>query len=159
MSAQLTRWTSVTTKKTRTPEGGRGTARDMKEPNSWQHSGTDAGPVPSTPGDAASSPPLPNGANGRDAAGRFAKGNAGGPGNPNAKRVAALRSALLAAVTEEDIQEVVEALVREAKSGNVQATRELLSRVLGPPDAVDLLERIEGLEELLRDVLASRRSA
>ncbi len=38
--------------------------------------------------------PSTNGANGRDAAtGRFLAGNSGGPGNPYAERVAALRSA------------------------------------------------------------------
>jgi hypothetical protein len=42
--------------------------------------------------------------NGRTALGRFAKGNAGGPGNPHAKRVTALREALLAAVTDADIK-------------------------------------------------------
>lgn len=104
-------------------------------------------------------PPSGNGPDGRDAAGRFVKGNPGGPGNPYAKLVAALRSALLAAVTEEDIREVIQALVREAKNGNVSAARELLGRVLGPPEAVDLLQRVEGLEDLLREILASRRTA
>ena len=100
--------------------------------------------------------PFPDG---RDAAGRFTQGNPGGPGNPYTKQVAALRSALLAAVSEEDIREVVQALVREAKGGNVSAARELLGRVLGPPEAVDLLQRVEGLEEILREVLAARRPA
>jgi hypothetical protein len=69
--------------------------------------------------------------NGRTALGRFAKGNAGGPGNPHAKRVTALREALLAAVTDADIKAVARALVARAKAGEVAAARELLDRVLG----------------------------
>jgi len=69
--------------------------------------------------------------NGRTATGHFAKGNAGGPGNPHAKRVAALREALLAAVTEADIVAVAKVLVARAKAGEVPAIRELLDRLLG----------------------------
>jgi hypothetical protein len=75
--------------------------------------------------------PSPNGANGRDDKGRFGKGNAGGPANPHAARTAQLRSALMDAVTDDDIQAVAQTLVREARQGNVQAGRELLDRVLG----------------------------
>ena len=69
--------------------------------------------------------------NGRTASGRFAKGNAGGPGNPHAKRVTALRNALLAAVTEADIKAVAAALVARAKAGEVAAAREVLDRLIG----------------------------
>lgn len=69
--------------------------------------------------------------NGRTALGQFAKGNAGGPGNPHGKRVAALREALIAAVTEADIKAVAKALVARAKAGEVAAARELLDRLLG----------------------------
>src|SRR5258708_2822640 len=41
---------------------------------------------------------------GRDGSGRFAKGNKGGPGNPFARRVGRLRSALLEVVTEEKLK-------------------------------------------------------
>lgn len=70
-------------------------------------------------------------ANGRTARGRFAKGNPGGPGNPHARRVAALRTALLASVTERDVKQVAQALVKRAKQGDVPAVRELLDRLLG----------------------------
>ena len=69
--------------------------------------------------------------NERDGHGRFTKGNPGGPGNPHAAQVAQLRSALLDAVTTEDVQAVARRMVEEAKAGNVQAGRELLDRVLG----------------------------
>jgi hypothetical protein len=85
------------------------------------------------------SSPSTNGLNGRGAGGRFAAGNPGGPGNPHAKRVAALRAALLDGVTPEDVTEVVRLLVTAAKAGNVPAARELLDRCLGKSTlAVDL---------------------
>jgi hypothetical protein len=74
------------------------------------------------------SPPSPNG---RSARGRFASGNPGGPRNPYAKRVAALRAALLESVTEADIRAVARALVTRAKAGEVPTIRELLDRLAG----------------------------
>ena len=81
--------------------------------------------------------PLPNGSNGeRGANGRFTNGNRGGPGNPYARRVSQIRSMILEAVTDEDLQEVVQALVKRAKEGDVAAARELLNRLVGrPPDS------------------------
>ena len=72
-----------------------------------------------------------NGDKGRGSDGRFLAGNAGGHGNPHAKKVAALREALLAAVSTEDIREMVAILVKQAKDGDVMAAREVLDRVLG----------------------------
>lgn len=91
---------------------------------------------------------------GRDDRGRFVKGNPGGPGNPLGARVAKLRGALLEAVTPEDVRAVARALVEAAKGGNVQAAREVLQRVLGAPEALDLAERLEALEALLERVNA-----
>lgn len=91
--------------------------------------------------------PSPNGSNGRDNAGRFAPGNAGGPGNPYAQRVGRLRSALLDAISEDDLRGVIGALVKKAKDGNVAAAKILFNRCLGPPIASDILERIEALEQ------------
>jgi hypothetical protein len=85
---------------------------------------------------------------GRDGRGRFRAGNKAGKGNPYAAQVAKLRSTLLNAVTEKDIQEVAEALVRQAKEGSVPAAKELLERLLGPPVAADIVERLEALERL-----------
>src|SRR5207248_10793741 len=53
---------------------------------------------PATNG-TATTPPAAGGHEGRDARGRFAPGNPGGPGNPFARRVAELRTALLDMVT------------------------------------------------------------
>lgn len=77
--------------------------------------------------------PSTNGANGRGSGGRFAAGNAGGPGNPHAKRVAELRAVLLAAVTDRDLRAIVAKLVERAKAGELPAIRELLDRLLGKP--------------------------
>ncbi len=73
--------------------------------------------------------PLPNGPNGaggceRQASGRFAPGNAGGPGNPYARQVPTLRSALLNAVTPADMTAIVSKLVSDAKAGSVAGSRE-----------------------------------
>ncbi len=88
---------------------------------------------------------------GRDARGRFTKGNPGGPGNPHARRVAALRSTLIREVTKDDIRAIVRRLIDLAKEGDIQAAREVFSRVLGRPIEHDLLERVELLEELLEE--------
>lgn len=94
--------------------------------------------------------PSPNGPNrDRDDRGRFLPGNRGGPGNPHGGRVARLRSALLGAVSEADVHEVIAALVERAKAGDVQAARLVLERVLGPSEALDLLEEVHRLHERL----------
>ncbi len=104
----------------------------------------------STDADTPDTPePSPNGANGRDAAGRFAAGNLGGPGNPYAKRVAALRGAMLNAVSEEDMGAILARLVELAKAGNVPAAKEVLDRCLGRTLEADFIERLEQLEETL----------
>jgi hypothetical protein len=94
-----------------------------------------------------SQPPLTTGANGRGGNGRFASGNKLAKGNPHAKRVARLRSALLKAVSPADLREVVVALLSAAKAGDVAAARELLQRLLGPPEAADLIQRMDELEQ------------
>jgi hypothetical protein len=70
---------------------------------------------------------------GRQAGGRFAKGTAGGPGNPFARKVAALRSALIDAVTPEDIQQIAAKLMHQAKDGDVQSAKLLFTFVIGKP--------------------------
>jgi hypothetical protein len=85
-------------------------------------------------------PPSPNGSNGdehdtdaivRNSSGRFTAGNPGGPGNPWAKQTAELRALIRSAVTDQDMQEVMAAIVRKAKAGDVVAGRELLDRLVG----------------------------
>ena len=75
--------------------------------------------------------PSPNGANGRGAGGRFAKGNPGGPGNPYGRRLAEIRSVLMSAVSDDDLRAIASMLVEKAKGGDVMAAREVLDRMLG----------------------------
>ena len=81
--------------------------------------------------------PIPNG---RNTDGRFAKGNAGGPGNPYARRVAALRRALLDCVTEDDIKAIAKAVIEEAKDGNIAAAKIIFQYTLGKPDSAANLD-------------------
>lgn len=93
--------------------------------------------------------PSPNGASGgRGPGGRFAPGNPGGPGNPHAAHVGRLRSALLSAVTPEDLNVIARKLVELARAGEMPAIRELLDRTLGRPTEADVLERLEALEQI-----------
>ena len=75
--------------------------------------------------------------NGRNSAGRFLPGNPGGPGNPHAGKVGKLRTALVEAVTEQDIAEVVASLVKAAKSGDIPAAKLLFDRVIGKCSVLD----------------------
>ncbi|MCA9233553.1 MAG: hypothetical protein KDA57_23135, partial [Planctomycetales bacterium] len=75
--------------------------------------------------------PSPADSNGRSKTGRFAPGNKFGKGNPLAKRAQKLRSALFAAVSEEDIEAIVAKLVAAAKNGDTIAAREVLDRTVG----------------------------
>lgn len=79
--------------------------------------------------DLAPSPTEPDGQ--RDPLGRFRPGNKCSRGNPMARKVAAVRKALFAAVRPADIRDVVAALLRQAKAGKIEAIRELLDRLLG----------------------------
>lgn len=106
---------------------------------------------------AMSHSPSPNGANGRGAGGRFAKGNAGGPGNPHAKRVSRLRTALYRSVSPKDLREVVAALLAQAKAGDVASIKELLQRLLGPPIELDVVERLDALEQTIRTAAEAGR--
>ena len=95
--------------------------------------------------------PLPNGGNGRDRLGRFAKGNPGGPGNPHAAAVGAWRSALAKSVTPDDLQDVIGQLLKQAKDGEPWAIRELLNRCLGRPEqALTIENEIPTFEQIVK---------
>src|SRR5271156_2135787 len=107
----------------------------------------------------AEAPPSSNGSNGaaenRDRRGRFVRGNAGGPGNPFGRKVAALRAARIDCVTPQDIQRVMAALLLEAASGNVPAARLLLAYTVGKPADSANPDRVEIDEwQLLRQTVA-----
>lgn len=66
-----------------------------------------------------------------DPAGKFKKGNPGGPGNPNFVRAAQYRKGLEQAITAKDFKQVVKKLVQLAKDGDIQAIKVLFDRCLG----------------------------
>jgi hypothetical protein len=119
------------------------------------------------------SEPSPNGGNGRKPDGKFAKGNAGGPGNPNARRVGQIRQKLLAAVTDDALEQIMRTLVEQAKAGVGWAVALLLKYLIGPgpladtddnprlpddgdePDALDLDMTFAELRELQAALAAS----
>src|SRR5207302_6058085 len=84
--------------------------------------------------------------NGHDAKGRWAKGNPGGPGNPFARQVAALRKVIINRLTEEDLLAITEALLAKAKEGSVGAAKLLLAYALGKPASAPDPDRLDGQE-------------
>jgi hypothetical protein len=94
---------------------------------------------PASPADA---PPT----SGRDAYGRFAKGNRGGPGNPFARRTAGLRKAFCNALTQRQMRQLARSLHERALEGDTAAARLLLSYGVGRPGPAadpDTLDRHE----------------
>src|SRR4051812_13352759 len=82
-----------------------------------------------SPAPAASAPP----ADGRDFAGRFAKYNPGGPGNPFARRAAALRQAFQRSVSPRGMRALGRALHKRALAGDHVAAKLLLAYGGGRP--------------------------
>jgi hypothetical protein len=68
-----------------------------------------------------------------DASGRFAKGNRGGPGNPHARQVAALRREFMKVYTPERINRLAEALYGLAVIGSLPAIRLAFEYTVGKP--------------------------
>ena len=85
-------------------------------------------------------------ADGHDAKGRFTRGNPGGPGNPYARQVAALRKVILNRLTEEDLLAITEALLAKAKEGSVGAAKLLLAYGIGKPASAPDPDRLDGQE-------------
>jgi hypothetical protein len=83
---------------------------------------------------------VPSAADGRDAGGRFTRGNRGGLGNPLLWAVGARRQALLDAVSPEDVAAVGRKLGDQALAGDTAAPKVLFAHVVGrlrcpPPTA------------------------
>lgn len=98
--------------------------------------------------------------------GQFARGNPGGPGNPFARYVGQLRSAMIAAVQPEDLQHIIRVLIALAVAGDLAAARLVLQYTVGKPapatdpDRADLDEAKMHLEGSTKpaDVEAMLRS-
>jgi hypothetical protein len=75
----------------------------------------------------------------RDAKGRFAAGNRGGPGNPFARHLAELRKELFDAAETDAVCDVARKMIERACSGDVAAAKLVLQYTLGrPAEMVDL---------------------
>jgi hypothetical protein len=83
---------------------------------------------------------------GRRPDGRFCKGNPGGPGNPFAREVAALRQEFLKAVTGEDVSGIARAMIQKAKEGDVAAAKLVLQYTLGKPAGTVDPDRLDEME-------------
>src|SRR4051794_12015927 len=79
----------------------------------------------------------------RDARGRFARGNKGGPGNPFGRRVAHLREVLLRSATEENVERLANMLMERAFAGDMAAARMLLLYWIGKPKEVAEPDRVD----------------
>ena len=88
--------------------------------------------------------------------GRFGTGNRGGPGNPHAATVAKLRATLLDATTPEELEAVWKALLERARNprdkDQLKVAELVLTRLLGKPVELDVLARLDALDELLAAV-------
>jgi hypothetical protein len=104
--------------------------------------GTNGKPHPPAEGAEAAPPAAPSRTD-RGADGQFQLGCRPGPGNPFAKRVASLRKALLDSVSEADVAQVGQKLVRLALAGDVPAAKVFLSYVVGKPTAPVDPDRVE----------------
>jgi hypothetical protein len=136
----------------RLPEPG----TDAKAPSLAEVLASAASPAAAPPLDAVSTvdgpeaKPKPAGeksaADGRTSKGTFAAGNQFARGNPNARKMAALRAALLESMTPERMKALGERLYTAAMAGNWIAAKLLLAYAIGKapeavnPDRLDLDE-------------------
>jgi len=75
----------------------------------------------------------------RDARGRFASGNSGGPGNPFGRRLATMREA----VSVDDIEQLMKVLLAKALTGDLAAAKLVLQYAVGKPKPVAEPDRVE----------------
>lgn len=84
---------------------------------------------------------LAKGNTGRDSNGLFARGNKGGPGGSYLiAQYNKLRTALMRSVSTGDIQEIMQCVIKQAKSGDINACKLVLDYTVGkaqPPPAPD----------------------
>ena len=89
---------------------------------------------------------------GKDAKGRFQRGNRLGRGNPLAGRAAKIRAALLRAMTPADAKAIAEQLIAQAKEGDIAEAREVLDRTIGKPNQAVAITMEDRQEITLRIV-------
>jgi hypothetical protein len=98
---------------------------------------------------------------GRDARGRFAKGNAGGPGNPFARQVGLIRAVMVETFRPEHMARTVIALTEKAVAGDVPAAKLLFTFILGKPAEMVDPDRlaIDEWQKLKETAVESREAA
>ena len=69
----------------------------------------------------------------RDDGGKFAKGNAGGPGNPHARACAKMLEVFRNAISEDEMLEICRMLFLKAVGGDISAAKVILSYKIGKP--------------------------
>jgi hypothetical protein len=85
--------------------------------------------------------PIRTAESGRDLAGRFAKGNKGGPGRPRRRDLYTVAAELAerdGVDLEEVLWQVSKVLIGEALAGDVAAARLLLSHLCGDPESANV---------------------
>ena len=90
-------------------------------------------------------------AEGRDEKGRFVKGWKGGTGNPHAAQVAKLRAALFAIPGLDDAirQVFVKQALKAVEERDTRAARFVFEYLIGKPIEIDLMDRLDRIEEML----------
>lgn len=74
---------------------------------------------------------------GRNSQGRFEKGNSFGTG----RKVSELRKSFVDAITPEDVQAIVQAVIQKAKDGDIKAVQIILPYTIGAPLKQDELRK------------------
>jgi hypothetical protein len=91
---------------------------------------------------------------GRDASGRFAEGNPGGPGNPYTRQTALLRQVVLDELNETEVRIIVQRLKARAVGGDIQAIKLVLAYAIGKPENAVNPDEVDRLEWQLRQRLS-----
>jgi hypothetical protein len=65
--------------------------------------------------------------------GKFTVGNPGGPGNPHARHCARMLALLRTSISDEEMVDIIRALVEKARKGDTSAAKILLSYKIGKP--------------------------
>jgi hypothetical protein len=116
-------------------------------------------PVAATPNTTTPTPPEAA-QNGRDAQGRFTVGNPGGPGNPFARRTAAMRKAIQEAATFDDLQEITRTMIALAKQGDTVAAKLVFQYVAGKPTDPPNPDRLDADEwQIYKDTAGMMKEA
>ena len=92
-----------------------------------------------------------DGTEGRDVqTGRFVRGNKAARGNSTPRQTAKFRAQLFKAIAPADFREIIGALLREAKDGNMTAIKLCLQYLAGSPADAELSQRLTAIETLTR---------